>query len=710
MKLNLFPTLRDYQTAYLKKDIFSGVLIAALSIPISMGYAQIAGLPPVYGLYGSVLPIFLFALLSTSPLFIFGVDAAPAAMVGSVLLALGIAPGSAEAMQLVPVLAFYTGLWLLVFSLLGAGKAVDYISTPVMGGFISGICCEIILMQTPKLLGSAAGSGELFELLACIWVALKVVNVPSLLLGAATLALLLLGKKYFPKVPMVLVMLVAGALMTVLFHVERYGVALLAAVEPGLPQLVLPQLGCIKLSEGLSASLPIAIVILAETLLAENSYALKNDQKLNCNREILAFSLGNFAAAIVGCCPVNGSVSRTAVNERNGGRTQLVSVVASVTMLLVLLLATGFIRYLPVPVLTAIVINALLGAVEFDLAERLFRISRQEFFIFLGAFAGVLLLGAINGVVIGVVLSFVDVIIRAAAPRRAFLGVLPGKPGFYPLDRVSGAKPLPHVVLYRFSGSLFFANIRMFQEDLEQSIQPDTTVVIVDASAVASIDITAADRLLALYRKLKARGVRFYLTEHIGEVNDKLRQYGAEELLESGAVRRTMQAALLDAGIRHAAQATSTELPQEFETMRQLQEFEWAYGADAEERIEQHVRSILDRLKQETIDHRVSVLDRLLHEDSHFADMDADELLLHLEGHTQELSSLLGMTEMRVLADLESERSHLFERLEREHPEVILSIRVAREKLDADFHARHPNSATHVDILRKRLRERHENK
>lgn len=710
MKLNLFPTLRDYQTAYLKKDIFSGVLIAALSIPISMGYAQIAGLPPVYGLYGSVLPIFLFALLSTSPLFIFGVDAAPAAMVGSVLLALGIAPGSAEAMQLVPVLAFYTGLWLLVFSLLGAGKAVDYISTPVMGGFISGICCEIILMQTPKLLGSSAGSGELFELLACIWAALKVVNVPSLLLGAATLALLLLGKKYFPKVPMVLVMLVAGALMTVLFHVERYGVALLAAVEPGLPKLVLPQLGCIKLSEGLSASLPIAIVILAETLLAENSYALKNDQKLNCNREILAFSLGNFAAAIVGCCPVNGSVSRTAVNERNGGRTQLVSVVASVTMLLVLLLATGFIRYLPVPVLTAIVINALLGAVEFDLAERLFRISRQEFFIFLGAFAGVLLLGAINGVVIGVVLSFVDVIIRAAAPRRAFLGVLPGKPGFYPLDRVSGAKPLPHVVLYRFSGSLFFANIRMFQEDLEQSIQPDTTVVIVDASAVASIDITAADRLLALYRKLKARGVRFYLTEHIGEVNDKLRQYGAEELLESGAVRRTMQAALLDAGIRHAAQATSTELPQEFETMRQLQEFEWAYGADAEERIEQHVRSILDRLKHETIDHRVSVLDRLLHEDSHFADMDADELLLHLEGHTQELSSLLGMTEMRVLADLESERSHLFERLEREHPEVILSIRVAREKLDADFHARHPNSATHVDILRKRLRERHENK
>lgn len=710
MKWNLFPTLRGYRRENLGKDVFSGVLIAALSIPISMGYAQIAGLPPVYGLYGSVLPIFLFAMLSTSPLFIFGVDAAPAAMVGAVLLSLGVAPGSAEAMQLVPALAFYTGLWLLLFSLLGAGKAVDYISTPVMGGFISGICCEIILMQTPKLLGSAAGSGELFELLACIWAALKTVNVPSLLLGAATLALLLLGKKYFPKVPMVLVMLVAGALMTVVFHIDQYGVALLAAVEPGLPKFVLPALDSIELSDGLSASLPVAIVILAETLLAENSYALKRDEQLDCNREILAFSLGNFAAALVGCCPVNGSVSRTAVNERNGGRTQLVSVVASVTMLLVLLLATGFIRYLPVPVLTAIVINALLGAVEFDLAKRLLHISRQEFFIFLGAFVGVLLLGAINGVVLGVVLSFVDVIIRAAAPRRAFLGVLPGKPGFYALDRVTGAKPIPHVVLYRFSGSLFFANVRLFQEDLEQSLQPDTTVVIVDASAVASIDITAADRLLALYQKLRARGVRFYLTEHIGEVNDKLRQYGAEELIDNGAVRRTIQAALLDAGIRHAVQTLSPDVSQEFETMRQLQEFEWAYGADAEERIEQHVRAILDRLQQTAEDRRAAALERCLHEDSRFAGVDEDELLLHLEGHTQELSALLGMPELRVLAELESERRHLFERLASEHPELVHSIRDARMKFDADFRARHPNSASHMDALRKHLHERYENR
>ena len=161
----LFASLRGYDRAQLGPDLFSGALIALLSIPISMGYAQLAGLPPVYGLYGSLVPILLFAMLSTTREFIFGVDAAPAAMIGAVVTSLGIAPGGAEAMRIVPVLTLYVALWLAVFALVRADKAVDYISEPVMGGFISGVCCEIILMQVPKLLGSATGTGELFELL-----------------------------------------------------------------------------------------------------------------------------------------------------------------------------------------------------------------------------------------------------------------------------------------------------------------------------------------------------------------------------------------------------------------------------------------------------------------------------------------------------------------------------------------------------------------
>ena len=177
----LFASLQGYDRQQLGPDLFSGVLIALLSIPISMGYAQLAGLPPVYGLYGSLIPILLFAMLSTTREFIFGVDAAPAAMIGAVLASLGAAPGGAEAMRIVPVLTLYVALWLAVFALVRADKAVDYISEPVMGGFISGVCCEIILMQVPKLLGSGTGTGELFELLEHIFDAAKAVNLPIIL-------------------------------------------------------------------------------------------------------------------------------------------------------------------------------------------------------------------------------------------------------------------------------------------------------------------------------------------------------------------------------------------------------------------------------------------------------------------------------------------------------------------------------------------------
>ena len=165
MKTGLFHTCKNYKVQYLPKDILSGIIMAAVSIPIAMGYAEVAGLPAVYGLYGSVFPILLFAIFSTSPQFIMGVDAAPAAIVGAALATLGIAPASEEAMQFVPMVALFAGVSLLVFYLFHAGKIVDFISTPVMGGFISGIAVTIILMQIPKILGSSSGSGELVELI-----------------------------------------------------------------------------------------------------------------------------------------------------------------------------------------------------------------------------------------------------------------------------------------------------------------------------------------------------------------------------------------------------------------------------------------------------------------------------------------------------------------------------------------------------------------
>ena len=426
MKPNIAHTLKNYNFKNLPKDLIAGIIIMAVSIPISMGYAQIAGLPAVYGLYGSVFPIILFALLSTSPQFIFGVDAAPAALVGAAVLSMGIESGSSEAVTVVPVFTFFVALWLLAFYFMKAGKLVNYISAPVMGGFITGICTTIILMQVPKLMGGTAGTGELFELAEHILETLKQINTAALLMGAIALAILLISKKIMPKFPMAVVLMAAGALFTYFGPVKEWNVPTLSTVEPGMPDWCIPDFSAVKVTEIIVISLSVAVVIMAETLLAENNFAQKNGYRIDDNQEILAFAIGNMAAAFTGCCPINGSVSRTAMSEQYDGKTQLTGIVAGLSMIVVLLFCTGFIGYLPIPVLTAIVISALMGATEFHLAKRLWKVSRTEFFIFAGAFLGVLILGTINGVLIGIILSFAEMIIRTSKPARCFLGVQPG--------------------------------------------------------------------------------------------------------------------------------------------------------------------------------------------------------------------------------------------------------------------------------------------
>ena len=247
-------TLRNYDKKNLGKDILAGLIIMAVSIPISMGYAQIAGLPAVYGLYGSVFPILIFALFSTSPQFIFGVDAAPAALIGSALAGLNITAGSTEALAAVPMLTFFVALWLLIFSLLKAGKLVNYISAPVMGGFITGICTTIILMQVPKLMGGTAGVGEFLELAEHIAETAKTISVPSVILGVISLVILLLSKKIMPKFPMAVVLMAAGAVLTNVLPLQDWGIQTLAAVEPGLPKWSLPDFSAVPLKEAVTIS------------------------------------------------------------------------------------------------------------------------------------------------------------------------------------------------------------------------------------------------------------------------------------------------------------------------------------------------------------------------------------------------------------------------------------------------------------------------
>ena len=281
MRVTIAQTLQHYEKKNLPKDICAGIIIMAVSIPISMGYAQIAGLPAVYGLYGSVFPILLFALFSTSPQFIFGVDAAPAALIGGALIDLHIESGSEAALKVVPVLTLFVAVWLLAFYLMKAGKLVNYISAPVMGGFITGICTTIILMQVPKLFGGTAGTGELLELAGHIGKTLGQIHVPSLIMGVIALVILLAAKKLIPKFPMAVVLMAVGALMTEFLPVREWGIQTLSAVQTGLPRWKAVDLSAVPLKDAITISLSVAVVIMAETLLAENNFAQKNRYRIN---------------------------------------------------------------------------------------------------------------------------------------------------------------------------------------------------------------------------------------------------------------------------------------------------------------------------------------------------------------------------------------------------------------------------------------------
>lgn len=700
--MHLFPTLRNYKKENLGKDILAGLIIMAVSIPISMGYAQIAGLPAVYGLYGSVLPILFFAVFSTSPQFIFGVDAAPAALVGSALLSIGIESGSEEAMRAVPVLTLFVALWLFAFSYMKAGKLVNYISAPVMGGFITGICTTIILMQIPKLFGGSAGVGEFFEIAVHIGESLEKLNLPSLLLGLFALFILLLSKKLIPKFPMAVLLMAAGACMTKFLPLKKWGVVTLSAVDPGLMPFALPDLSVIPVREAVTISLSVAIVIMAETLLAENSFAQKNGYRINDNQEIFAFAMGNLIAALTGCCPINGSVSRTAMGEQYQARTQLTGIVAGISMLVLLLGGTGFIGYLPVPILTAIVISALLGATEFDLAIRLWKISRTECMIFVGAFIGVLFLGTINGVLIGILLSFAEVIIRTAKPARCFLGIQPGHRHFRDLKESSQIHAVSGVLIYRFSSNLLFANIQVLRQDIEDHVTQETKAVILDASGIGSIDITAADGLDILCKSLQKQNIRFYITEHIAGLNEQLRKLGLGYLIEEGHVRRTIHIALKDMGIGRPYPLEGGVDNTERSASRKradnrVQEFVWAFGQDAESVIEKQIEKQIEQLK-ETGD-----VEALLHGRwAHMEELDEDEWLEHLEEHLKEIVNISGKDEQTLAEKIEAHRKEVHDRIAQEHPELAQKFRERRHILDVHLKERRPEVYELITTLRRK--------
>ena len=373
---------------------------------------------------------------------------------------------------------------------------------------------------------------------------------------------------------------------------------------------------------------------------------------------------------------------------------------------MILLSCTGFIGYLPVPVLAAIVVSALMNVVEFHLARRLFKVSRSEFYIFMAAFMAVLLFGTIYGVGIGIVLSFAEFVLKAANPSRDFLGVIPGREGFFELRKNEHAYALKNTVIYRFRESLFFANIKIFMEDIENSIDEHTQNVIVDAGAVTDIDITAADQLEALAQSLKERGIRFFMTEHMASVNEQMRRLGIGHLIEDGMVRRTMTSALRAAGmtapypleeIGEVHMKNMVHLAAEEENS--LEEFAWAFGDDVVRQIEKKVKHVMDsihympdvwQLANEGLPRKADAWEKL-------GAIDEDEILRRLELHLDELPKELTADKRVVLSLIEKRRRAISDRMSKENPEVYEKLKKSREKLEKRLKKQNPEAAKKIE-------------
>ncbi len=698
-------------------DILSGIIVALVSIPISMGYAQIAGLPVIYGLYGSLLPILIFGFLTTSPQFVVGVDAMPAAMVGGLLATLGVKAESEQAMKVVPMVALLVAIWFVIFYFLKAGRIVKFISTPVMGGFISGVGTSIILMQVPKLWGGTAGTGELYLLVKHMVHERHSFNGLSLGLGLGTILVILLCKKWIPKVPMLVIMMVVGMALQIGFHLDDYGVKLLPQVSGGLPHFVLPDFSVMKYDpvEMLIQSLSIAAVIMTQTLLATGNYAMKYQDDVDNNRELLAYAGMNVGGALVGCCPINGSVSRSGVADSYGCKSQVMSITASITMLLILLFGTPLLKFLPVPVLTGIVMTALIGIIEFSLAERLRKTSKNEWIVFMISFGGVLLFGTVYGVMIGCILSFAVVAIKAVAPSTAFLGRIPGEGNFYPLNRNMSARPIKNTLIYRFNGNLFFANIDRFEKDIESGIQKDTKQVVVDARGIDDIDVTAVDRLMLFRNHLLNQGIHFYITEHEGILNDRIRRLGGGKMIDEGVMRRTITLALRDAGLHKPydlADAENDGKGKNFiESEERLAEFEWAFGDEAEARFEQ--------MAKETAEHLVATIaGDVEHKDVFGTDAlkttwgligryDEDEFFDYLEIALEQLANQGRITKddatkLEQLVEERRERGEM--RLQELNPKAMEILLKHRREIRDQLKAQLPEEYARVHNLRKQRR------
>jgi high affinity sulfate transporter 1 len=523
-------TLRTYQRSWLAQDLVAGLVLTAILVPVGMGYAEAAGLPAIYGLYATIVPLLAYALFGPSRILVLGPDSSLAAIIAATIVPLA-AGDSERLVALAGALALLTGTLCIVAGLARFGFITDLLSKPIRIGYLNGIALTVLVGQLPKLLGfSASSEGLIREAISLLeGIAQGLTNPVTFAIGASSLAIILIFKRRWPRIPGVLIAVIGATAVVSLFGLAaRAGVSVVGPLPQGLPTFQIPAVTLADLGSLMAGAVAITLVSFADTSVLSRTFALRGGYEVDQNQEIIALGAANVAAGLFQGFSISSSSSRTPVAEQAGAKTQLTGVVGALCIAALLLFAPTLLRNLPDAVLGAVVISACLSLVDVKGVARLYRLRRDEFVLSVACFLGVALIGVIQGIFIAVALALLGFIWRAWRPYDAVLGRVDGVKGYHDITRYPEARHIPGLVLFRWDAPLFFANAEVFHEHVLQAIADaptPTNWIVVAAEPVTDVDITAAEALSALDDDLEQAGIQLCFAEMKDPVKDRLKSY-----------------------------------------------------------------------------------------------------------------------------------------------------------------------------------------
>ena len=503
------PALLGYQRSDFGHDLMAGLSVAAVALPVGVAYAQLAGFSPVSGLYASILPLLAYAVFGSSRQLIVGPDSATCALIAAAIAPLA-AGNDSLYLSLSLTLTFLTGLFCIGASFLRLGALADFLSKPILVGFLNGVALSIFLGQLGKIFGFSIEKTHILPRLLEFIEKLEHTHWPTLSISILSFTVLLLGPKYLRRLPAALLAMVLAGTVTALFDLESMGVATIGKVPAGLPPLHIPSFPLEMLPSLLADAAGLALVSFSSMMLTARGFAEKNGYEIDADKEFSALGASNIASALSQGFAISGADSRTAMSDASGGRTQMTGIITAATIGLVLLFLTSPLAYVPVASLGAVLIFGAYSLVNVRILKRFYRLSRYEFALSILATLGVAAVGAVQAILFVVILALLRFIQVISRPSVEVLGEVEGLPGLHSLSSHDKARTTPGLVLFRFNGPIVFFNAPFFGREVLAAVRhagPDLTWFVLDMLPVTAVDATGFFVMEDVAEKLRARGI-----------------------------------------------------------------------------------------------------------------------------------------------------------------------------------------------------------